>query len=57
MDVRVVGQVASPGVQDTHQANLAANKTRVLCQVLRCGSRNPEEQIVQQVLVAAHDFV
>jgi len=38
MDVRVVSQVAPPGVQDTHQSNLAAHKTRALCQVLGSAS-------------------
>ena len=36
VNVGMVGQVASPGMQDPDQAELSADKTRVLCQKLRC---------------------
>jgi hypothetical protein len=44
-------------MQDPYLADLTANETGVFCQML-CGSRrNPKEQIIQQMLVAAHDFI
>ena len=66
MDVRMVGQVASPGVQYPHHSNLAAHPTRLVCQLLRRRSRCFEEQItlapapsagVEQALVRASDFI
>jgi len=50
VNVWVIGQVAAPGMQDTHQANLSANKTGVFCQALGSRGRNSEEQVVQQAL-------
>jgi len=55
--MRVIGQVAPPGVQNPHQADLTANETQVFCQALRGRRGNPKEQIVEQALVAAHDSV
>jgi hypothetical protein len=34
MNVRVIGQVASPSVQDADQTELSADKTRILSQLL-----------------------
>ena len=36
VNVRMVGQVASPGVQDADQAELSADKAGVLGQMLCC---------------------
>ena len=57
VDMWVIGQIASPGVKNTHHADLTAHETRVFRQVLRGSRGNPKEQIVEQTLVAAHDFV
>jgi len=57
VDVRMVGQVASPGVQHTHHPNLAAKPTWLSCQLL-CGSCGRfEQQIVKQSLVSASHLV
>ena len=53
MNVRVAGQIVPPGMQNTHQSDLAANETQAFP---RCFSRNSEEQVVQQALVAANSF-
>ena len=57
VDVRMVGQVASPGVQHAHHPDLAANPTRLLCQLLGCRCRGFEEQIIEQALVRASDLI
>ena len=43
VDMRMVVQVATPGMQYANQANLAADKTRVLSELLRGCRRSPEE--------------
>lgn len=53
MDVGMVGEVASPGVQDAHHTNAAAEKLRVLSQLLRSGGRGAKEQVVDGFLLAA----
>jgi len=62
----MVGQVATPGVQHTQHAELAANPAWLLCQLLCCCGRGFEEQItlapapsagVEQALVRASDFM
>ncbi len=54
--MRVIGQVASPGVKNTHQADLTANEAGIFCQLLSGSRGNPKEQVVKPALVAAHDF-
>lgn len=56
MNVRMVGQVASPSVQDTDQTELTADKTGVLGQVLCCSSRSMEEQVIDKRLVTASEW-
>jgi len=51
----MVGQVASPGVQDTDQAKLSADKTRILSQGLCCSCGSTEEQVIDKRLVTAGD--
>ena len=57
MNVRVIGQVASPGVQDPHHSDLAADEAGVLSQFLSGCGGGFEKQVVDQALVAAGDFV
>ena len=57
VDVRMVGQVATPGVQHTQHPELAANPAWLLCQLLGCCGRGFEEQIIEQALVRASDFI
>ena len=49
----MVGQVASPGMQDADQAELSADKTRILGQLLCCCCRGLKEQIIEKGLVRA----
>lgn len=53
MDVRVVGQVTSPGMQDADQAKLSTNKTRVQGQLPCCRCRSLKEQVIEKRLVRA----
>ena len=57
VDVRMVSQIASPGVEHTQHANLAAKPTWLLCQLLGGSGRGFEEQIVEQFLVRASDLI
>ena len=57
MNVRVVSQVASPGMQHAHDANLAAKPTWIEGQLLGGSCRGFEEQIVEQFLVRASDLI
>jgi hypothetical protein len=52
MDMWMKDQVAGPGVQDTHQTDLSADITRILCKFLSgfCGSL--KEQGVEVFLMA-----
>jgi hypothetical protein len=56
VNVRMVGQVTSPGVQDTDQAELSADKTRVLGQMLCCNCRSTKEQVIDKRLVTAGEW-
>ena len=49
----MVGQVASPGMQDADQAELSADNTRILGQLLCCRCRGLKEQIIEKGLVRA----
>ena len=49
----MVGQVASPSMQDADQAELSADKTRILGQLLCCRCRGLKEQIIEKGLVRA----
>ncbi len=53
----MVGQVASPGMQYPDQAELSADKTRILGQKLGCICRSTEEQVIDKSLVRAGDRV
>ena len=53
VDMRVIGQRAAPGVQDTDEAELAADEARIGGQVLRRRGRSAEEQIIEERLLAA----
>jgi hypothetical protein len=52
----MIGQVASPGVQDTDQAELSADKTGLLSQKLRRSGGSTEEQIIEKSLVTASEW-
>ena len=56
VNVRMVGQVASPGVQDTDQTELSADKTGVLGQMLCRSCRGTKEQVIDKRLVTAGDW-
>jgi hypothetical protein len=56
VNVGMVGQVASPGMQDTDQAELSADKTRILGQKLGCLCRSMEEQVIDKSLVRAGEW-
>lgn len=51
--MRVIGQVASPGMQDPDQAELSADKAGILGQKLYCICGSTEEQIIEKGLVRA----
>jgi hypothetical protein len=53
MDVGMVGHIATPGVEHAHHAKLAADKTGILSQELSSGSRGAEEEVVEELLMAA----
>src|SRR6266508_3097671 len=54
--VRMVVQLAGPGMQDTHHPNLATHKARIAGEVLGglCGS--PKQQVVNELLVLASNL-
>jgi hypothetical protein len=54
--VRMVGQVTSPGAQDTDQGELSADKTRILGQMLCCSCQSPKEQVIDERLVTAGEW-
>jgi hypothetical protein len=56
VNVRMVGQVASPGVQDTDQTELSADKAGVLGQMLCCSYRGLKEQVIDKRLVTAGEW-
>ena len=56
VNVRMIGQVASPGVQDTDQAKLSADKTGILGQELRCSCGCAKEQVIDKCLVTAGEW-
>ena len=56
VNVRMVGQVASPGVQDTDQTELSPDKTGVLGQMLCRICRGLKEQVIDKRLVTAGDW-
>jgi hypothetical protein len=56
VNVRMVGQVASPGVQDTDQTELSPDKTGVLGQMLCCSRRGTKEQVIDKRLVTAGEW-
>ena len=57
MHVRMVSQVAAPGVQHPHHPDLSTDPPWLLCQLLRGRSRCFEEQIVEQSLVRASHLI
>jgi hypothetical protein len=56
VNVRMVAQVASPGVQDTDQTELSPDKTGVLGQMLCRSRRGLKEQVIDKRLVTAGDW-
>ena len=52
----MVGEIASPGVQDTDQAKLSADKTGILGQELRCSCGCAKEQVIDKSLVRAGEW-
>ena len=56
VNVWMVGQVASPSMQDTDQAELSADKTGVLGQMLCRSCRSTKEQVIDKRLVTASDW-
>jgi len=56
VDMGMVVQVATPGMQNANQANLATDKTRVLSKLLCSRRRSTKEQIVDRSLVATGEF-
>jgi hypothetical protein len=56
VDVRVVRQVTSPGMQNADQTELSTHKTRVVCQKPGCLCRSTEEQVIDQRLVTTSDW-
>jgi len=56
VNVRMVGQVASPGVQDADQTELSPDKTGVLGQMLCCSCRGLKEQVINKRLVTAGEW-
>jgi len=57
MDMRVIGQIAAPGMQDSHHSDLATDEAGVLGQFLSGCGGGFEKQVVDQALVAASDLV
>ena len=55
MDMRMVVQIAPPGVKYAHHADLSTNIARVPSQILQRGSRGAKEGIVDRFLIAASD--
>jgi hypothetical protein len=49
--MRVVAQVTRPGVEDSDQANLAADETRITCQSLGRRGRRPKQEIAKKPLM------
>ncbi len=52
----MVGQVASPGMQDTDQAELSADKTGILSQKLCRSCRSTKEQVIDKRLMTASEW-
>ncbi len=52
----MIGQVASPGMQDADQAELSADKTRIFRQKLGCICRSTKEQVIDKRLVTAGEW-
>jgi len=52
VEVGMIEQIARPGMQDTHQANLTADIAWVLGQRLGCLSRSLKQDGIHQLLVA-----
>lgn len=57
MNVWVVGQVASPGVQHAYHPDLAADPAWILGELLSRRRGRFEEQIVEQVLVRTNNLI
>ena len=56
MHMRMVEQVAGPGMQHADHSNLAAHKSWISGQFLGCLGRSAEEQAVDQLLILAGDL-
>lgn len=51
MDVRVIAEIASPGMQHTHHADLPADIPRVPGQLLKRLGGSPKQDVVDDLLV------
>jgi hypothetical protein len=56
VDVRVVAEIASPGMEDADETHLSTDKARILRKVLDSGGRGTEEGVVEDFLVGASDL-
>lgn len=53
MNMRMKGQIASPGMEYTHQADLTSNEARVARQLLGSFRRSAKESGVKELLISA----
>ena len=56
MDVGMVLEVLSPGVQHAEQADVSTEMLRVACDLEQRGGAGTEEQVVEQPLVLQHEW-
>ena len=54
--MRMIDQIAGPGMKDTDQTDLSANITRVKCQFLRGFGRSLKEQGIQRFLIGSYQI-
>ena len=55
VNVRVVAEIASPGMEDADETHLPTDKTRILGQTLDSGGRGAEEGVVENFRVGTGD--
>ncbi len=51
MHMRMVGQIACPGMQHSHHADLSTHKTWIISQLLGSLSRSLKENVVKELLI------
>ncbi len=52
MNMGMIGQIAGPGMQHSHQTDLASNEARIASQDLSGLSRSTEESVIEELLVS-----